>query len=405
LVYKSVLKSLKKLAIPFTVVSTSSLFFTIHQAKAQTISGWLHERGNIKNNPFSKENLQNEGTLQKIQESLEQWETIWQQINKGIEWLNHLPEHVPQMSVNLLSWIYELLSKFILITPVWLFKNTWFSNTTLVFSILSVAVVIILTIIESIKKMYNHKSIHYTKFSTILKRFPIAVAGAGFAPILYEKAFELLNKLSQSISSIGKSYIAKEQAITFNWSTLDLIAVIGFDLVLISLLFPIFLKNGRRYFDILALGTLTPLALTTWIFDDYRHLFHKWWKHMKQLSLMQITYSIFICLLGVLIFGTRNFTPEGAFVFIVKLMIIAGGLWRLANPPTFVLAAGDTGRDSWSIGKELINTFTLKKFVPIEFFNKEIKPHIDKYKQKKQEEKEYIEELIKKNLERLKNKQ
>lgn len=372
MVYKSVLKSLKKLAIPFTVISTSSLLFTFHQAKAETIGEWLYERGNIKNNPFSKENLQNEGTLQKIQESLEQWETIWQQINKGIEWLNHLPEHVPQMSVNLLSWIYELLSKFILITPVWLFKNAWFSNTTLIFSILSVAVVIILTVIESIKKMYNHKSINYTKFSTILKRFPIAVAGAGFAPILYEKAFELLNKLSQSISSIGRSYITKEQAITFNWSTLDLIAVIGFDLVLISLLFPIFLKNGRRYFDILALGTLTPLALTTWIFDDYRHLFHKWWKHMKQLSLMQITYSIFICLLGVLIFGTRNFTPDGATVLIIKLMIIAGGLWRLANPPTFILAAGDTGKDSWSIGKELINTFALKKLFQLNFSTKKL---------------------------------
>lgn len=393
MVYKSILKFLKKLTIPFTTISTSSLLLTFHQAKAETISQWLYKRGSIKNNPFSKENLQNEGTLQKIQESLEQWETIWKQINKGIEWINHLPEHIPQMSVNLLSWIYELLSKFILITPVWLFKNAWFSNTTLVFSILSVAVVIILTIIESIKKMYNQKSIHYTKFSNILKRFPIAVAGAGFAPILYEKAFELLNKLSQSISSIGRSYIAKEQAISFNWSTLDLTAVIGFDLVLISLLFPIFLKNGRRYFDILALGALTPLALTTWIFDDYRHLFHKWWKNMKQLSLMQITYSIFICLLGVLIFGTRNFTPDGATVLIIKLMIIAGGLWRLANPPTFVLAAGDTGKDSWAIGKELFNTFTFKKYLPIEFFNKELKPHIEKYQEKKLDEMRYIKSL------------
>jgi hypothetical protein len=222
------------------------------------------------------------------------------------------------------------------------------------------------------------------------------VTGAGFAPILYEKTFELLNRLSQSISSIGRSYIAKEQAISFDWSTLDLIAVIGFDIVLINLLFPIFLKNGRRYFDIIALGVLTPLALTTWIFDDYRHLFYKWWKHMKQLSLMQITYSIFICLLGVLIFGTKNFTPEGATVFIVKLMVIAGGLWRLANPPTFVLAAGDNGKDSWTIWKELIDTFTMKKFIPTEFFNKEIKSYFDKYQEKKREEKQYIRSLTKK---------
>jgi hypothetical protein len=196
LVYKSFLKLLKKISIPFTVVSTSSLLFTFNQAFAETktIGEWLYERGNVKNSPFSKESLQNEGTLQKVQESLEQWKEIGELINKVIEWINHLPENIVQLSVNLLSWIYDILAKFVLVTPIWLFKNAWFIDTTLVFSMISVVVVIILTINESLKQMYNNKNIHYTKFSDILKRFPMAVAGAGFAPILYEKTFELLNK-------------------------------------------------------------------------------------------------------------------------------------------------------------------------------------------------------------------
>ncbi|MGG3920394.1 hypothetical protein ABEV41_00340 [Geobacillus thermodenitrificans] len=372
MVYQSILNIFKKYAIPFGVTSTTTLFSTFQQAKAQTIGEWLYERGNVKNNPFSKENLKEEGALEKIKESLSQWNEINSKILESIDWINHLPEHIPKMTIQLLSWIYELLSKFILITPVWLFQNAWFSNTTLMFSMVSVAVVIILTIIESLKKMYKFKKVSYTKFHDILKRFPLAVAGAGFAPFAYTQLFEWLNKLSQSISSIGREYITQGSYESITLSKLDIAAIIGFDLILITLLFPIFLKNGRRWFDLIALGTMTPLALSAWIFDDYRHLFNKWWKHIKHLSFMQITYAIFICLLGILIFGTKNFTGSSISVFFVKLMVIAGGLWRLANPPIIVLSASDSAKDSWSIGKELFNTFTLKKFSPLDFVKKEI---------------------------------
>jgi hypothetical protein len=138
---------------------------------------------------------------------------------------------------------------------------------------------------------------------------------------------------------------------------------------------------------------MTPMALTAWIFDSYRHLFDKWWKNIKQLSLMQITYALFICILGILIFGTRNIVPNDPTTIIVKLMVIAGGLWRLANPPSFVLVAGDNGKDVWSIGKELFNTFTFKKFIPVEFYKAEIKPRLDKYRNEKLEDMRVIRKL------------
>jgi hypothetical protein len=385
LVYKSILKFLKKLAIPFAAISTSSLFFAIHHAKAQTISQWLYERGNIKNNPFSKENLQNEGMLQKIQESLEQWKEIGDFLIKGTEWFNHLSENITEMTINLTSWIYQILSKLILVTPIWLFKNASLIDTTLVFSFISVVVVIILTIIESLKKMYNNRNIQYTEFNKILKRFPLVVAGSGFAPILFEKTFWLLNKLSDAISKIGKSEIVGNSVTVFDWTGVNLAFVLAFDIVLLTLLFPVLLKNGRRWFDLICLSALTPLALSAWIFDGYRHLFDKWWKNIKQLSLVQISYSIYVCVLGIIIFGTRGLYEMNFWSICIKLCIMAGGLWRLANPPSIVLSYSDHGKDLWSAFKDLTGIFTFKKYAPLLFVKdrkKEIKDIMQKLHEK-----------------------
>ena len=396
MVCESILKIIKKSLIPFAAISTSSLLFHMNHVKAQTLGEWLWERGSIKNNPYN-----NNGGNISIIETMKEWKELIQKINNGIDWINHLPEKIPQMSVNLLSWIYELLSKYILVTPLWLFKNSYFTNVTLIFSILSVAVVTILTLIESIKRMYPSKRIQYTPFKEILKRFPMAIAASGFAPFAFEQIYGFLNKLSQSISSIGRGYIQKEHAVNFDWASLDFLTIVGLDIALISMLFPIFIKNGRRFFDIVALGAMTPLAFSAWVFDDYKHLHQKWWRHLKQMSIMQITYSIFICLIGILIFGTTNdFSPDGISSYFVKILVILGGLSRLINPPNIVLSSADHGKDIWSLGKDFIQTFTLKNFTPLKFYSTEIKPIINKYHKQKIDEENYRQELIKNNLNR-----
>lgn len=378
--YQSILTLFKKIAIPFGVVSTALLTTTINQVKAQTIGGWLWERSDVKNSPFSKESLKQQSSLENIKESLEQWKHIGEEINNAIEWFNHLPENVLQMSIDLMAWIYGILAKFVLVTPTWLFNNAWFYDTTLTYSMISVVIVIVLTIFETMKMMFNTKKIKYTKFSDIIKRFPIAIAVSGFAPFLFEKTFEVLNQISHIITTIGVNEIQKDNATTFNASFLDLLAIVGFDIVLISLLFPILLKNGRRCFDLICLGVMTPLAMTAWIFDSFTHHFNRWWKTIKHLSLVQITYSVFICILGLFIFGTRNFIPTDPLSIGFKLMIIAGGLWRLANPPSFVTNAEVHGKNVWEIGKDLINILTFKNFTPLKFYNSELKPYFKKRK-------------------------
>ncbi|MGV3163515.1 hypothetical protein, partial [Streptococcus hyovaginalis] len=104
---------------------------------------------------------------------------------------------------------------------------------------------------------------------------------------------------------------------------------------------PVLWQNGRRFFDIMVLGVVSPLALTAWIFDPYRHLFRQWWDNVKHLSLVQVYYSLFLLILGWFIFGIP--TPSAITGMIVKMLVVIGGFNRMTSPPRIVTKHLDRG--------------------------------------------------------------
>lgn len=127
------------------------------------------------------------------------------------------------------------------------------------------------------------------------------------SPTLFAKGFSLLNLCSDAITGIGVSEIkAGELVLNGSLSVVNLIALIGFDLLLISTLIPVLLKAGRRWFDLMLLVISTPLAFCTWIFDQHRHWFNLWWKNVKQLSLIQLIHATFITFMAIVLFATRG---------------------------------------------------------------------------------------------------
>lgn len=117
----------------------------------------------------------------------------------------------------------------------------------------------------------------------------------------------------------------------------------------------------------MVLCAITPLALTAWIFDDHRHMFNIWWHNVKKMSITPLIYSIFVCMIGLLIFGTHATTWSGLFM---KLIILIGGLYRMTNPPSFLKKEMDSGKDDiedrgfelWNNIKNLRNNFTLRNY-------------------------------------------
>jgi hypothetical protein len=263
-------------------------------------------------------------------------EYITGQIIDGIDWLNNLPGSMPKYTADLFTTIYHFLSKVVLETPLIIFDNPFVKNTTLTFSLISIAVVTFMFIYESVMKMLKKK---HTDFKKFLKRYAIVVAVSGFVPIAFKTAFYYLNELSNAISHIGNldggniNGLVSDKKLSF----FDTLILILFDLSTVALLIPVCLQAGRRWWDLFCLAAISPLALSCWAFERHEHYTRAWWSKVKSLSLVQLVYSVFILMLGIFIFATQS-VHGGIYTLFIKLLIVAGGLYRLSNPPKFVKA-------------------------------------------------------------------
>lgn len=319
--------------IPFAVLSTASLTELTTKAHAATINASVNTLG--LGSSFVK-GLVPEPFVQ-----------LADHINHLMNWFHNLPQEIAEMSTRLMAWLYELCADLIMKTPIWIFNNEWFSNTTLMFSMISIGIVTTLTVIESIKHMLSglkkqkgFRVSHPMDFKVIAKRWFIVAGLTTGVPWLFQKAFQGLNYVSDILIKMGADTM-RGVPLTGHMDAFDAFTLATFDLVLIGTIIPVLWQNGRRFFDLIVLGVITPLALTAWIFDDYRHLFNQWWSQVKHLSLVQVYHALFLLVLGWFIFGTPS--PHTFLGFITKLIVVIGGFARMQSPPRIVANKLDRG--------------------------------------------------------------
>lgn len=364
-----VCKAVLKPTIPFAALSASFMGMSIHKAHAASLTDRILEpRGPL--SLFQGGNSIPQIPFSNLHSAL--WDNMnlfFLTMNKIIVFFQSLPHNMVYYTNVLTGKVFEWLI-WLLQTPLFIFNATNIHNASLVFAGISVLIVTILTIIEGIKRMLKVK---HTKAERIYKRYFVALLGAGIAPILFEKSFAMINALVVAVGQIG----GKEANANLPPTDINLIdntsewlgalGLIAFDVVLVATLIPVLLQNARRFFDLMVLAAITPLALTAWIFDDYRHFYNTWWHNVKKMSLTPLVYSIFVCMIGLLIFGTHATTWSGLFM---KLIILIGGLYRMTNPPSFLKKEMDGGKedvedrmfDFWDNVKNLRNNFSLKNF-------------------------------------------
>ena len=352
LVCHSALSLIKKVSIPFAVISTVTMLTGFKRAEAVTTA-------------FAGIDTYKEQTL--FPNPFEHIEKVGTSIYDAFTWMKSFDalKLFNEWSVNIMVWVYKMLNDFVLHTPLWIFNHTGFKDTMWIFSVLSVSLVTLGAIWEGIKRMLSlGKKQKTTSLEDIMKRFPVALLGAGLGPVLFVKAFTVINWLSSTIGSIGFTTMkATTLSGAENLVWLDVLGLFVFDLAMIGYLFPVLLQNGRRFFDLICLNILTPFALSAWVFDRHRNLFNQWWNGIKSLSFVQVIHSLFICLLGVLIFATPNTFTGGAFFF--KLILIIGGLWRMGNPPRILQHYNsDYGGSVMNIFKGAKNAITLRNHIP-----------------------------------------
>lgn len=290
-------------------------------------------------------------------------------IYKIFDWFKNIKQNITELSTDLMFWVYETLSKVVLHTPSLLFNTEWFKGNILTFTGLSIAASIILSMIEGLKMMSGDliENKKPTDLKRITKRIPLVVLGSAIAPSAFYYMFKGLNKLTDIIIDFGKFQMEKgmSQLSVNDISLLQMFGFIGFDIALITMMIPILLQNFRRWFDLLALGVMTPLALACWVFASQEHWFIMWREHIKKCALVQVVYAIFLLLIGTLLFGTK--ITNDSWDVLIQLGIIIGGLWRMNTPPNFLSRYIDRGEDITSMWNGAFNavrpvTMIKKKF-------------------------------------------
>jgi hypothetical protein len=175
----------------------------------------------------------------------------------------------------------------------------------------------------------------------IAKRWFLVAGAITFTPFLFQKAFQCLNWVSDKLVGMGADNM-NALALAKHFTTVDVVVMLIFDAILVSTVIPVLWKNGRRFFDLMVLGVISPLALSAWIFDDKRHLFQQWWGSVKHLSMVQVYYALFLLVIGWFIFGVPN--PTTFTGLCAKILVVIGGFGRMVNPPRIIARHLDAGQ-------------------------------------------------------------
>lgn len=252
----------------------------------------------------------------------------------------------------LLSGIYKVVSSVVIWTPEFLFGNSWFPETISKFSILSIGLVSVVAMFEGLKRICR---LSYTPFSHTAKRLPIALLVSGFAPLIFSSGVKILNKATKIILDLGSSEIGSESLqslsmLSLSFQPLNILIMLGFAILFAALCIPMFIFHGKRWFHLLSMGILTPFAMSAYLFESTEKYFHAWLNSIKNSCGQQLIYAAFVSLLGVLMFATPN--PETVGGIFAKMLVMIGGIYTLAYPPSFI---PDSGKSFVGMYRDLKN--------------------------------------------------
>ncbi len=248
--------------------------------------------------------------------------------------------------------IYKFVTEVVLYTPEWIFGNDWFPAAVSNYSILSVGCIMVFAMIEGIKRMLN---MSHTKFSDTLKKLPLALGVSASTPFLFSTGLKTLNKFTKLIIELSSdtmiTHNASIFAISLAFEPINVLMMLAFLIITVVLCVPMVLLHARRWFNLMMLGLLTPLAMGASLFDATHGYYQMWLRSIKNSAIAQLGYAVFVSILGLLMFGTPNpTTVTGVFS---KSLLLLGGIHCMAFPPNFIRRFDDNGSGFYKMSKQL----------------------------------------------------
>jgi hypothetical protein len=244
--------------------------------------------------------------------------------------------------IDFVGWIFDEMLKYVLFTPFSVFKTTTTMSLVFKFGVISGGLVTVLAMIEGIKRTL---SMQYTPISTIIRRYPIALAVTAFAPTLFYFAGMGVNELVSLIglitgSTLHSSAIYSSTLHQFGASiymaflTFIFIAVLGYYLI------RTFFFHANRWFGLLFNCVMTPFVMLAYTFRPYEQVASGWLRDTLYKYGIQVYQSLLLSLVAVILYAPNIFPFEGTIdgmnSGLVRLMLSIGGLHVMNYPPSWL---------------------------------------------------------------------
>lgn len=256
-------------------------------------------------------------------------------LDKTVNFFANFEQNVLNITTTTMTWTYETITKVVLHTPSFIFEGDWLRDNVVTFTGLALVVTVCLALYEGFQRMVGQ-----TRGLTDMKKFysklPIALGVSAFAPTAFYFGFKGLNWVTAKIIEYTGMQIHNGVATISHGgiNMLDYILLGVFNISLVGMMIPIFIQNFRRWFELILLCIVTPVAFTCWAFESRKRYFDMWWDGIKKRSTIQIVYAIYLMVIGTLMFGTP--APEGGFGVLLKCGVMIGGLFSMVRLPGFV---------------------------------------------------------------------
>lgn len=235
----------------------------------------------------------------------------------------------------LLGEMYQLMVNTILYTPEVLVTNPETQRLWWIFVGVAMSVMSILTVIEGIRIVLGWSK---ANVMSMLGRTAVAFGALAFLLPGMTYGIHYLNKLVAWFMEIAhhgmEPNVYFSSMIGATVGGIDILASVIFFVLLLIYMFQILLYYGRRWFDIIVMAVISPLAFMSSIFDSTRHYFQKWLTHTTQLYMVQVVHAVYLTVIGLIVLAPATIT--GIDVGFIRILLLIGALWRMSKPPAFV---------------------------------------------------------------------
>lgn len=291
-------------------------------------------------------------TLEHYKETFHQWlrDTFVHPIEKGIDGY-----------YDFVSWFYTQATELVTIFPLAVFGNPYVYKMQMAFTGYAVFMIVLLSMLEGLKAILGFS---YTSFLTLIGRTVVSSIGMGLTIPAVLFLIKCSNLLVYSILRVSAQYTSNahlgEAFRTLSYDGLvNFVASLLFLLACLYFILLALLRVGRRWFDLLMNLVISPLAWAAYVTNGTARYLSDWFRSTGRIILANIVYAFYVAVLSLVIM--LPIRMDSVADWLVKMLLVLGGLYRLANPPSWIRSLNGGG-SIIPVLKDVAQLITLKKF-------------------------------------------